>query len=159
MKKNILFATILMMTVAIFACNKKSNTTTPATPTTTACNGMNLCFDLDGTNESHNATWKVLTNRNRIYWEEGSGNTYKNIELDVYGTTTGVYNITANPKAGEAGFQYFITNGNKNIQGQSGTVEVTAINGTQITGKFTITASDGTKTYQITNGQFVNVPQ
>ena len=158
MNKNILITTVLMMSISLFACTKKSSTTTPVTPTNTACNGMNLCFDLDGVNESHDAKMLLLNGRQRVYWEEGTGNTYKNIELDVYGSTTGTYNISPNPQTGDAAFQYYITNGNKNIQGQSGTVEVTAIDGTMMSGKFTITASDNGTTYQIANGNFVNVP-
>ncbi len=161
MKKYILITLALVVTVTLGACKKNDPApTTNNNNSPTACNGMNLCFKLDGTDESHNATWKVINNnRNRIFWEEGSGNSYKNIEIDVYGTTTGTYNISSNPGSGDAGFQYFIANGNKNIQGQSGTVEITAINGTKISGKFTVTASDSSTTYQITDGNFVEVPQ
>lgn len=151
--------------IAIFttvACKKDKNTTTPSNTTSTACNGMNLCFKMDGTSESHNATWKVLTGRYRVYWEETSGSNYKNIELDIYGTTTGSYTISSNPTAGQAGFQYYIKDGSttKNIQGQSGTVELTNIGTNDITGKFTITAKDDAgKTYEITEGNFVAVPK
>jgi len=163
MRKLTAFITSICV-ISIFtlvACKKK--TTTPSTPTTTACNGMNLCFKLDGTSESHNGTWKTLSNRYRVYWEETSGSNYKNIELDIYGSTTGTYNISNNPSsAGQAGFQYYIKYGSttKNIQGQSGTVELTAIGTNDITGKFTITAKDDAgKTYEITEGNFVAVPK
>jgi hypothetical protein len=160
MKKLFYLALFFGLACAAVSCKKKKNSNNNNV-TPTACNGMNLCFKMNGTEESHNATWKVLSNRYRIYWEEGSGNNYKNIELDMYGTTTGTYSISSNPSTGQSGFQYFINdNGtSKNIQGQSGTVEITAINGTQITGKFTITASDGSTTYEITEGNFVAVPQ
>lgn len=143
------------------ACKKASDPTT-ATSSTTACNGMNLCFKLDGTSESHNAAWKVLSNRYRIYWEESSGTNYNNIEIDMYGTTVGKYTVVANPSAGQAGFQYYKKAGasEKNIQGQSGTVEITKIDGTKLTGTFTVTAKDaGATTYQVTEGNFVAVPQ
>lgn len=156
MKRILHLTLVLGFLLLAAACKKDNNNNNNNTPTT-ACNGMNLCFKMNGTEESHNATWKVLNNRYRILWEEGSGNTYKNIELDMYGTTTGTYAINTNPSAGQAGFQYFSTA--NNIVGQSGTVEIIAINGTQITGKFTITASDGTTTYEITDGNFVAVPQ
>ena len=149
---------MLLGVVFFSACKKEED---DPVPPATACNGMNLCFKMNGTEESHNATWKVLTNRYRIYWEETVGGVYKNIELDMYGTAVGSYAISTSPAAGQAGFQYY-TNGNgttQNIQGQSGTVEITAINGTQITGKFTISASDGSTTYEITEGNFVAVPQ
>ncbi len=147
---------------AMVAC-KKSNTTATTPTTTAACNGMNLCFKLDGTAESHNGTWKVLSNRYRVYWEETSGSNYKNIELDIYGSTTGTYTISSSPSsAGQAGFQYYIKDGSttKNIQGQSGTVELTSIGANDITGKFTVTAKDDAgKTYEITEGNFVAVPK
>jgi hypothetical protein len=159
--------TVVITTIAVIgifsmiAC-KKDKTTTPTNNTTTAaCNGMNLCFKLDGISESHNSTWKILSTRYRVYWEETSGSNYKNIELDIYGTTTGTYNIVANPVAGQAGFQYYIDgSGEKNIQGQSGTVELTTVGGNDISGKFTVTAKDAAgKTYEITEGNFVAVPK
>ncbi|MBL7718862.1 MAG: hypothetical protein JNL72_08505 [Flavipsychrobacter sp.] len=158
--KNIRYAALVLALLCLgVSCKKEKND--GDTPQATACNGMNLCFKLNGTSESHNATWKVLNNRYRVLWEEGSGNNYKNIELDMYGTTTGSYAVNANPSAGQAGFQYYINdNGTvKNIQGQSGTVEITAIDGTKITGKFTVTATDGGTNYEITEGNFVAVPQ
>lgn len=159
MKKLSLLLMVFVFAISIFSCKKKDNNNQGSNNNNTACNGMNLCFKIDGTQESHNATWKVLTDRNRIYWED-AGTPYKNIEIDFYGTTTGTYQISANPTTGQAGFQYFIGGtGGKNIQGQSGTLEVTSISGTQITGTFTVTASDGSTTYQITEGNFVNVPQ
>ncbi len=159
MKKLLLLSSAFVLMISLFSCKKNDDNNPGNNNNNTACNGMNLCFKMDGTQESHNATWKVLSNRNRIYWED-AGTPYKNIEIDFYGTTTGTYQISANPSSGQAGFQYFIGGSNgKNIQGQSGTLEVTSINGTQISGTFTVTASDGSTTYQITDGNFVNVPQ
>ncbi|MBS1773628.1 MAG: hypothetical protein JST82_12280 [Bacteroidetes bacterium] len=159
-----LLTSILVVAVFSMVACKKSNTTTSTTPTTptTACNGMNLCFSLDGTSESHNASWKVLTDRYRIYWEESSGTNYNNIEMDIYATAVGKYTVVANPKSGQAGFQYYKKAGSveKNIQGESGTVEITKIDGTKITGTFTVTAKDAAGTaYQVTDGNFVAVPQ
>ena len=153
---------IIVLGIFLMVACKKSSDPAPATPAATACNGMNLCFKLDGTSESHNGTWKVLSDRYRIYWEESAGTNYNNIEMDIYGTSTGKYTIVASPSAGQAGFQYYKKTGSseKNIQGQSGTVEITKIDGTKITGVFTITAKDGSgTTYQITEGNFVAVPQ
>lgn len=82
--------------------------------------------------------------------------------MDVYGTAVGKYTVAANPTTGQAGFQYYKKAGSseKNIQGQSGTVEITKIDGTKITGTFTVTAKDATSTtYEITEGNFVAVPQ
>lgn len=167
MKRITQLLSILLIVTGLFACNKDddNNTTTPSN-NQTACNGMNLCFKLDGTEESHNAKWKVITgtgsgDRYRVLWEEGSGTTYKNIEMDIYGTTTGTYNVSNSPAAGDGGFQYFSAAGT-NIVGESGTIEVTSIDNANntISGKFTITAKDGNgTTHQITEGNFVNVPQ
>lgn len=165
MKKltSLITAIAVIITFSIVACKKKSTTTTPTNnTTTTACNGKNLCFKLDGTEQSHNGTWKVLSNRYRVYWEETSGSNYKNIELDIYGTTTGKYTVAANPTTGQAGFQYYIKDGSgeKNIQGQSGTVELTGIGSNDITGKFAISAKDASgKSYEITEGNFIAVPK
>lgn len=160
-----LLTSILVITIfSLVACKKNdpAPATTTTTTTSTACNGMNWCFKLDGTSESHNGTWKVLTDRYRIYWEESSGANYNNIEMDIYGTAVGKYTVVTDPKAGQAGFQYYKKAGSseKNIQGQSGTVEITKIDGTKITGTFTVTAKDGSgTTYQVTEGNFVAVPQ
>jgi hypothetical protein len=162
MKKlsSLLTVIIVISIFTVVAC-KKSSTTNPGTTPTTACNGKNLCFKMDGTDESHDAKWKVLSDRYRIYWEESSGSDYSNIEIDMYGTAVGKYTVAARPSAGQAGFQYYKKVGSttKNIQGESGTIEITKIDGTKITGTFTVTAKDGSTTYQITEGNFVAVPQ
>lgn len=156
MKKIIGFLSIIAL---LSACKKKESSTT--TPTSSdPCKGKNLCFMLDGTQKSQNATWKVITGsnpRNRIYWEEGSGTTYKNIEIDFYGDTAGTYAVKASPKSGEAGFQYYETSGPVNIQGQSGTLKISTFDGTKVSGTFTIDASDGAKTHKITDGNIVAV--
>lgn len=153
---------ILFLSIGVYSCSKKDKTTTTTpTPAATACNGKNFCMKMDGTQITQDAKWKLITDRYRIYWEEGSGNNYKNIELDIYATAVGTYPINANPTAGNAGFQYYIKDNAtvKNIQGESGTVEITSIANDKISGKFTITAKDGGTTYQITEGNFVNVPK
>ena len=163
MKKLLCLVAILLISLAT-SCKKKNsgnNNTNNNTVTPTACNGMNLCFKMNGTGESHDAVWKLQGSYYRIYWEQGSGSNFENIELDIYGTTPGTYTVSAYPTAGLAGFQYFINDyGNvKIIKGQSGTVEITGINGSEISGTFTITASDGSTTYEITEGNFIAVPQ
>lgn len=150
----------IFTTVGFLACKKDDNNNGGGN--TTACNGMNFCMKVDGTTVSKNASWKVLTNRNRVLWEEGTGTSYTNVELDVYGSTTGSYTISPAPGAGGAGFQYFMGSavGNKNIVGQSGTVNVTSVTATTMTGTFTVTGKDAAgTTYQITDGNFVAVPK
>ena len=151
--------------LASAACNKSDddNTNNNNNNSSVCATGSNFCMKVDGNTISKNATWKVLSNRNRILWEEGSGNSYVNVELDIYGTTTGAYTISASPgAASSAGFQYFMGSaaGNKNITGQSGTVNVTSIDGTTITGNFTVVGKDAAgNNYQITDGHFVSVAQ
>lgn len=142
-----------------------NNNTSPVT----ACNGMKLCFKQDGTEESYDAVdWRQIAAnstapaRYRIYWEDGSGTSYQNIELDVYASSEGTYNVNANKPhvAGGAAFARFNAATGAEIVGQSGTVTITSIDNANntITGTFTITASDGTNTYEYTDGNFVGVP-
>jgi hypothetical protein len=167
MKKILSFSALILVLATAFVACKKDKETNPSTNNnnnnTTACNGKNLCMKLDGTQISQDAKWKSINNtRTRIYWEEGSGNNYKNIELDIYGSAAGTYAVAAKPSAGQAGFQYYVNdnNGTKNIVGQSGEVKVTSTTNNTYTGTFTITATDDAgKTYQITEGNFVSVPQ
>lgn len=169
MKNLKLLTTIAVLSVfTIVACNKEDDPAPANNTTTTACNGKKLCFKQDGTEESYdNVDWrKIDANstapaRYRIQWEDGSGNSYQNIEIDVYASAEGTYTVNANNPhvAGDAAFQRFISNGNKEIIGQSGTVTISSIDNTNntITGTFTVTASDGTTTYEYTDGNFVGV--
>lgn len=154
----------MLSSLLIFSAACKKDDPAPATPTpapATACNGKSLCFKMDGTEVSKDAKLREINVnnvvRNRVYWEDAA--TGSNIEIDIYGTTTGTYTIAASPATGQAGFQYYLKeNGTtKNIQGSSGSINVTALANGTISGTFTATASDGTKTYQITDGNFVNV--
>lgn len=148
----------IFATTTFLACKKEDNGGGG-----NACNGMNFCMKVDGTTVSKNAKWKVLSNRNRILWEEGTGASYVNVELDLYGSATGTYTISPTPgAANSAGFQYFMGTavGNKNIVGQSGTVTVSAISGTTMTGTFNVVGKDAAgTTYTITDGNFIAVPQ
>lgn len=151
-------ATLLSLVVLMGACKKKESST--PTPASDPCKGMNLCFMLDGTQKSQNAKWRVIAGsnpRNRIYWEEGSGTSYKNIEIDFYGDTTGTYSIVAAPAAGQAGFQYYEAGGAANISGVSGSLKITKFDGTKVSGTFTCDAADGAKTHKITEGNIVDV--
>lgn len=159
--KQLLNLTLIAALLAVASCKKNNSTTPTNNNTTTACNGKSLCFKMDGAEVSKDAKLKEInTNnviRNRVYWEDAA--TGSNIEIDVYGTAPGNYAIASNPTTGQAGFQYYLkeTSGTKNIQGTSGNIEVTALANGTMTGKFTVTASDGSKTYQITDGNIVNV--
>lgn len=164
----LLTSIVVLATFSIVACKKEDSQ--PQQPAT-ACNGMNFCFKLDGTEESYNADWrKIDANANsparyRIYWEEGTGNSYKNIEMDVYASTEGDYTVRAsdsnNPyAANDAAFNYFFASDGRIIEGQSGTITISEIDNTNntISGTFKISASDGNGTQEITEGNFVKVP-
>jgi len=159
--KTILCTSALTLAVMLLAIGCKKDETTQATPSAqTACNGKNLCMKIDGKTLEQDAKWKTINSgRTRILWEEGSGTTYKNIELDIYGTAKGTYTVSANPTSGQAGFQYYENTG-MNLEGQSGTVEVTSTDNNTYTGTFTITTKDQNgNTVEITEGNFVKVPQ
>lgn len=172
MKKQVLvFITTLVVTglFTLVACKK--DTTTPNNNNNnnnnnpaTVCSGGNLCFKLDGTQETYTAEWRKLTTtptRYRIYWQNANGS--QNIEMDMYGTTAGVYNVKeTGHAANDAGFQYW-QNGGKDIRGISGTIEITEIDNTNntISGKFTISSIDKNNSdapHEITEGNFENVP-
>lgn len=169
MKYTRLFTAIAVLGIFFaVACNKKddNNNTNPALTTPTAvCSGGNICFKMDGNSEVYTAEWRKLPavngnpERYRVYVEM-NGST-PNIEMDMYGTTTGKYTVTSNNPhaANEGDFQYFETSG-KNIKGTSGTIEITNIDNTNntISGTFTVTGDDNGTTYQITEGNFENVP-
>lgn len=155
MKQVLSFAFIVL--VALTACKKKDK---DEDKKTTACNGKNFCMKVDGVEFSEDVKWKTITStRYRLIWESGQGVNYKNVEIDFHGNiATGVYNVKPNNHAsGDGAFQYF-TNA-KNIQGQSGTLEITSVANDKLSGKFTVTANDGTNNVQITEGNFVDVPK
>lgn len=174
MKSAIIMTSMVVLSVFfVVACNKTNTTptvsttpNTPSNPTTPSCNGGNICFKLDGNQEVYTADWlKIAANstapeRYRIYVAMNGG-ANPNIELDVFATVVGTYTVANNkpPLVNDAGFQYFEQNG-RNIRGASGTVEITNIDNTNntISGKFTITGDDNGTTYQITEGNFENVP-
>ena len=68
MKKLLCLVAILLISLAT-SCKKKNsgnNNTNNNTVTPTACNGMNLCFKMNGTGESHDAVWKLQGSYYRI---------------------------------------------------------------------------------------------
>lgn len=153
MKKysTLLFCLALAGTAALVSCKKEKDT----------CDGGNLCFTLNGMDVSVNAVRKSLPNdRFRLYWEEGSGNNYKNIEIDIYGNSVGEYTFTDNAgTAGDAGFQYYINeNGSAtNYQGTGGSLELTSIDNNVWTGTFSGSVTDGTNSYELKDGKFFEV--
>lgn len=117
---------------------------------------------LGGTQKSQNARWKVINGSkacNCIYWEGDVGAAYKNIEIDIYGDTTGTYTFSLDPVPGQAGFQYFEANG-RAIEGSKGTLKLSANDGSALSGTFNLQGRDSKGTiYDIKEGSFVKVAQ
>ncbi|MBL0910811.1 MAG: hypothetical protein IBJ09_00455 [Bacteroidia bacterium] len=146
---------LILLPLLVFAaasCNKEK---------AASCNGGNLCFTLAGNTVSVQAVRKTLPdNRNRLYWEEGSGNNYRNIEIDIYGTSEGDYAFTSGQgSAGSATFQYFVNNNGSavNTQGVSGTLKLLTAGSGGWSGTFSGTVNDGSSDLELSNGNFSDV--
>lgn len=154
MKKHFIILSAILLTISFtnYSCKKNND----------GCDGGNLCFTINGVDVTVTAERINLpNNRYRIYWEEGSGNNYKNIEIDIYGNTVAEYNITDNAgTAGDAGFQYFINdNGSStNYQGTSGTLNLTSVDNDEWSGTFSGTVTDGSSSFSLEDGKFSGVP-
>jgi|GEM_PF-3306974 len=103
MKKILLF--IAVITIAA-ACNK--TTTTPTTPTSptnnTGCGDGMICFKLDGNSISAAGGGYELADTNLFVKYED--NTVQ-LSIDVFGKTTGNYNVTDARKQGNGRIYYF----------------------------------------------------
>ncbi len=158
----LLFLGLVVMTLG--ACSKSDDDNNNNNNNNNgACNGKNLCFKVDGTQFSGDATWRELPgNRYRIIWEDTTGG-YKNVEIDFYGTlAVQTYQVVdSSHTSGEADFQYYNSDGNNtNIEGVSGAMIITSVANDQISGSFTLTARSATSNnIQVTEGNFVNVPK
>jgi hypothetical protein len=146
---------ILLVIAVVFlaSCTRKSDPTSPS-------DAVNLSFKIGGSEVAVKAIWKTIpNNRVRIYWEEGSGSSYKNIEIDFYGSATGDYAVVVSPSTGQAGFQYYIQSG-ANYQGESGTISLTSFSNEKMTGTFSLVAKDGSgNSHQLSEGKFTNIPK
>jgi hypothetical protein len=149
MMRHVLTAAVLGA-VIFSGCKKDGN----------GCSGGNLCFKLNGTEVSVTAVRKSLpNNRNRLYWETGSGNTYRNVEIDIYGNTQGTYTIKEDAGTdGDASFQYFINENGTSVNhvGISGTINLTSASGGW-SGSFSGSVTDGTQNLPLTDGKFMDV--
>lgn len=146
----------LLLAITVAGCKKDDDDNNNAG----ACNsGFNFCVEKDGSLIEGTASFRIISTsppRYRVTWEEGSGAQYKNIEIDIYADATGTYGVDSSLAQGTAAFQYFDAVG---YYGGSGTVEVTAVSTTEISGTFNAMADDGNGTvFDFTNGNFVNVP-
>ena len=167
MKKVILnsFIVLSVLAVSVSSCKKDDDTPEPSTPTVNntptptndPCNGdPGFCMDYGTVNKSGPAKLFVYNgSRTRVYWENGTGSTFEQVELDIEGLVPGTYNVDGLAIPGSsANVQYYST-ANGVVNPAYGTVTVTAldtING--VTGTFTVTMQDSTK---ITNGKFTDI--
>lgn len=126
--------------------------------TSNACNGGDgFCMSYGGVEKSGSARLTVQSNNNkiRVYWENGSGSSFEQVELDVYSLDTGTFQVNDLAIANSSAFvQYFSTAGGV-VNPAYGTVSVNTldtING--VTGTFSVTMKDSTK---VTNGKFTNI--
>lgn len=166
MKKVLLNCFVVLSIAGLFlsSCNKGDDNPEPvnttSTPTQTPndpCNGYpGFCMDYGSTNKSGPAKLFVYNgSRTRVYWEQGSGSTFEQVELDIEGLTPGTYNVDGLAIPGSSANVQYYSNAGGVVNPAYGTVTVTAldtING--VTGTFTVTMQDSTK---ITNGKFTDI--
>jgi hypothetical protein len=161
-----LLAASIIFGVSITSCNKEEDQPTPEaveeTTITTAttsdpCNGdPGFCMDYGTVNKSGPAKLFVYNgSRTRVYWENGSGSAFEQIELDIEGLVAGTYNVDGLAIPGSSANVQYYSAANGVVNPAYGTVIVSSldtING--VTGTFTVTMQDSTK---ITNGKFTTI--
>lgn len=157
---------ILMVAVSLTACKKSTTSTTPTTPVTptTGCGDGNICFKLDGTAISKMAGGYDLSDTMLfVKYEEGS----KQLSLDIFGKTTGSYNVSDVRKVGNARIYYFPDN-NKMYMAETGTFNVSAYDAANktVSGSFSGTLYEydnnnntfnKSSSVEIKDGEFVKV--
>jgi len=153
----------LALGICVTSCKKdddSSDSDDTQTPSTTLdpCNGDDgFCMTYGGTEKSGPASLIILnSNKVRVFWENGTGNDFEQVELDVYSVAPGTFDVNNNGLANSAFVQYYsATSGTNNAA--YGTVTVTALDTAgAVTGTFKVTMNDSTK---ITNGKFTNIMQ
>ena len=152
----------LIFSLALIACEDDEDDsvapiTTPTTnnQTKTACNGGDgFCMNYGGTNKEGDAKLIVQSsiNKIRVYWTEGMGNDYEQVELDIFSLTTGTFPIGNGSNT--SGIEYFSAANGAN-EAAYGTVTVTKLDTIAgVTGTFEVTMNDSTK---VTGGVFKNI--
>ena len=152
--KKILFVGLAL---AVWACSKEE-----ATPD--CASEANLCVTVGSERISGAAVWYRIPNQNRfrVLWEEGTGNSYRNIEIDVYTSdtvlVTGTYATNDTRLRGTAALQYFAANQAWN---GDGTLTISSVAGNQLNGTFsgTLTKAGSAETMEYSGGQLQSVPQ
>lgn len=147
--------TLLILLFALLGCRKKE---------TAQCDlSSGICFILDNELVSGEAVWYRIPNQNRfrILWQAGSGDTYRNLEIDIYTADStlksGTFTVNAANIPGTAAIQNYASG--TPWYGNSGFVEITAINGNAIDGTFNaVIAKDGNgERRSISAGEIISV--
>ncbi len=162
-------ALILIAAVTLIACNKNNTDPTPVDPIDSTANGCPdgfICFTMDGKDISKQAGgYQLADTQLFVKYEEGTAQ----LSLDIFGTTTGAYNVTDVRKVGNARIYYFSDGSNGDMyMAETGNFEVTAYDAStrKVSGKFSGTLHDydnsnssfiKSKSVTITNGEFKNV--
>lgn len=161
MKKFNLLLLGLITVISFAACN---NNDEDDDDTSGACtDNKNFCVKIGSEQINDDAVYKVITvstpTRHRISWEEGSGNSYRNVELDIYSDNlvAGTYDLVENPSTGQGQLQYYTEQ--KGFVSVSGTVTISTVSATNISGTFSGSVDYQGDTRAVTNGNFVNVPK
>ena len=145
------------LSVAILACQKQE-----ATPE--CAPEAQICVQLGGERISGSAIWYRIPNQNRfrLLWEEGTGSTYRNIEIDLYTSdsllVTGNYATNDTRLRGTSAVQFFASN---QAWYGTGSLNISSVEGNKVSGTFsgTLTKDGSTETMEYSSGQLKSVPQ
>lgn len=98
------FASLAIICIAV-ACKKTTTTPTATTPpSSTGCGDGYICFTLDGSNISEKGSGYELSDTNLFVKYED--NTVQ-LSIDIFGKSTGNYNVTDARKQGNGRIYYF----------------------------------------------------
>ena len=147
----------MLFAASFTACNKEE-----AKPDCEAT--AQLCVQLGSKRLSGAAIWYRIPNQNRfrILWEEGTGSTYRNIEIDVYTNDSvlvaGNYPTNDTYNRGTSAVQYFAAN---QAWYGTGTLNISSTEGNKVSGTFsgTLTKDGSTENMEYGSGQLQSVPQ
>ncbi|MCB9046587.1 MAG: hypothetical protein H6550_10685 [Chitinophagales bacterium] len=139
MKKYIAIGVIALSTIS---CNK-TTTTTPSTPTNNSggCGDGMICFKRDGTSISKAGGGYELADTNLFVKYEDNN---VQLSIDVFGKTTGNYNVTDIRKQGNGRIYYFPDANNATgpmYMSETGTLNITSYDATakKLSGTFSAT--------------------
>lgn len=147
----------VLFAVCFIACNKDAST--PDCEAT-----AQLCVQLGSERISGAAVWYRIPNQNRfrLLWEEGTGSTYRNIEIDLYTSDSvlvaGSYPTNDTHTRATSALQYFAAS---HAWYGTGTLNISSVEGNKVSGTFsgTLTKDGGTETMEYSSGQLKSVPQ